>query len=122
MVKNFDPCDSTGSMHYYIRELDHDVKFCYNYNSSYAYDDGIPKQWPGLKKGKEATKAYNVEKKIFQKAAEKTLGLPIGKYFRSKILEIRFHCIRNAKRAYFQCGNLEFLLPLRFYVKSNCSL
>ena len=81
MVKNFDPCDSTGSMHYWIRELDHDVKFCYNYNSSYAYDDGIPKQWPGLKKGKEATKAYNVEKKIFQKAAEKTLGLPIGKFF-----------------------------------------
>ena len=99
MVKNFDPCDSTGSMHYYIRELDHDVKFCYNYNSSYAYDDGIPKQWPGLKKGKEATKAYNAEKKIFQKAAEKTLGLPIGKFFILEKLHLQKRAILRKSRS-----------------------
>ena len=87
-------------MHYYIRELDHDVKFCYNYNSSYAYDDGIPKQWPGLKKGKEATKAYNVEKKIFQKAAEKTLGLPIGNFFISwKAQGVPYQKLHLQKRA-----------------------
>ena len=78
MVKNFDPCESFATMHLWIRQLEHEAKFGYNYNSAPAYDDGIPIWWPGKKKGPAGQKAYKKAKKDFQKEAELNLGLPIG--------------------------------------------
>ena len=84
-----DPCECHATMHLWIRQLECECKFAYNYNSRHAYKDKKPPNWPGKRKGALGAWAYKKAKNRFQIRAAKFLGLPIGNYI--QFLTIRFY-------------------------------
>ena len=84
-----DPCECHATMHLWIRQLECECKFAYNYNSRHAYKDKKPPNWPGKRKGALGAWAYKKAKNRFQIRAAKFLGLPIGNYV--QFLTFRFY-------------------------------
>ena len=101
MWTHMDPCECHATMHLWIRQLECECKFAYNYNSRHAYKDKKPPNWPGKRKGALGAWAYKKAKNRFQIRAAKFLGLPIGNYtiflsvrfYVKSILGIRDHCM-----------------------------
>ena len=78
MLTSIDPCESTGSMHLAIRELECECKFLYNFNCRPDCPNRTPTNTPGKRKSKKEKEAYDKARIEFRNEAETKLGLRIG--------------------------------------------
>ena len=117
MLTAVDPCDSTGSMHLAIRELECECKFLYNFNCRPDCPNRTPTNAPGKKKGKKEKEAYEKARIEFRNDAETKLGLRIGtlttvltsKYF----LSILFY--KSILRVLINCSNSKEITEILYY-------
>ena len=80
MMKELEPQIGYATMHFVINAVRSTVKMGADFNSSPAYEDGTPKDAPGVQKGPVAAAAFAAEKKEFAKYVKDNLGIVIGKF------------------------------------------